>query len=113
VIDAPRRVIASVLQKSSEDYAGLWEIPITLRSLEVRDPESMAKSLVRELLDEGLVQCVWGDPNPESNAVLDQEECGRVLFDDSFWREDTPFAGRTVWLSTTPRGEAWMATTTT
>lgn len=101
-------VWAAIIRKAQEDYAGLWEIPIVLRSLGVENPQRAASSLVGKLLQEGLVGCVWGNPNPDPSTPLQTSECERVLSDESFWRDDVPFEGSTVWLYATPKGEQWV-----
>ena len=112
VMNGQRVLLEAVLQKASEDFAGLWEIPIVLRSLGVANPVSTAQSVVRHLLEDGLVGCVWGNPHPEANLELTIEECVTAVSDEKFWREDVPFEGRTLWLYATPRGEKWIAKST-
>lgn len=99
---------AAIIRKAEEDYAGLWEIPILLRTVGVENADRVAVTIVRKLLEEGLVGCVWGNPDPNPNTPVADSDRERVISDESFWRDDVPFTGSTVWLYATPKGEEWV-----
>jgi hypothetical protein len=106
--DPELHALVAIIAKAQEDYAGLWEIPIVLRSVGVENPQGVAASLVRKLIHEGMLECVWGNPDPNPNAPLPTDDRERVLSEESFWREDLPFEGSTVWVWATPKGEQWV-----
>lgn len=96
---------AAVLRKASEDYAGLWELPIALRSVGIPDAAPTARRVAARLFAQGLIYAVWGDPSPRESSILSAAEWQQSLVDDSLWDETTPYAGRTVWVSATDDGD--------
>jgi hypothetical protein len=98
----------AILFKGQEDFAGLWEIPAVVGS-PADATSDRAATLVRDLLARGLIQLVWGDPNPREGGALSPREAEEVICDSSWWRGDRPLTGRQVWLYTTPVGERRLA----
>ena len=100
---------AVILEVALEDFAGLWEIAGVLRSRRsFRDAEAAAKRFVRDLWLRGLVDLVWGNPNPNKRELVKREDGDAVLDDERYWNSDLPFSGQTVWVTTTAEGERWL-----
>ena len=96
-----------LLSLGEEDFFGLWEIAGMISPSGHETPLTAAKRTVNKLWAAGLIQLVWGEPNPQ-NSPLTSKEVVQILAHDSWWEGDRPFAERQVWLSTTDSGAAGL-----
>lgn len=97
----------ALLLATVEGETGLWELVWELNSRRGRHPENvaLARRIVRQLADQGLVQVDWCDETDGALTPIDDAEVEAVLDSERWWQppgED----GRSVRAWATDEGRA-------
>lgn len=108
MIGGSRESLRLVLERADEDFVGLWEITIALRTAGVAEPLAAAQAIVRQAIDLGLLECVAGYPNPSLSNPMPLAQIGDAFSSAVYWDENRPFKGEKLWVYTTPAGEKWL-----
>ncbi len=106
----------ALVAEGVEDFLGLWEFlweaRETLGVTESPRDREVALDLVRDLLEEGLIQPgapIDQGPGFDPWELSPSEALKRI---EAEWDllDDDPFTGDIVWFVTTPKGENWLRT---
>jgi hypothetical protein len=102
------RMKRMILTSASEDYCGLWEAIWELNSAYPRlspgEREFAAKAIVRELLEEGLIDLYVRKEPKAQEERLSREQWDGALSNELYWDAPEGHAAVVVFC-TTPKGE--------
>jgi hypothetical protein len=99
----------AILDLAVEDFIGLWEVVAAMRDLFPGKNESelrgIAFSVVRQLLEDGLITFYRGREFGGEEVILQPEEAHHVLSKDSNWEWNAPTLPEHIRLIATDKGD--------